>query len=154
MDRNCVLNSDKEPWLACNGLGRKVDWWEAHGTIRKREDYQPDSSDGLGMRKENKSGNDQEENIGEVRDGKGKNVQNRRENGVHCGNESVNNNGNDYENLGIDIRDGVEYGKDIVEEELDDEGLTPLEKRRKRDAASKLIPFDGSKNLSMAGSGL
>jgi len=122
--------------------------------VKKREDYQPDSSDGLGMRKENKSGNDQEENIGEVRDGKGKNVQNRRENGVHCGNESVANNGNDYENLGIDIRDGVEYGKDIVEEELDDEGLTPLEKRRKRDAASKLIPFDGSKNLSMAGSGL
>uniref|UniRef100_M1DZC9 Uncharacterized protein n=1 Tax=Solanum tuberosum TaxID=4113 RepID=M1DZC9_SOLTU len=57
----------------------------------------------------------------------------KRGNGVHCGNESVSKNGNDYENLGIVIRDGVEYGKDRVEEELDDDELTSLEKRRKRD---------------------
>lgn len=31
-----------------------------------------------------------------------------------CGNESVANNGNYYENLGIVMRDGVEYEKDIV----------------------------------------
>lgn len=31
---------------------------------------------------------------------------------MHCGNESVANNGKDYENPGIIIRDGDEYGKD------------------------------------------
>ncbi|KAG5615498.1 hypothetical protein H5410_015322 [Solanum commersonii] len=49
------------------------------------------------------------------------------------------------------IRDRVEYGKDRVEEEHDDDELMSLEKRRNRDATSKLIPSDGSKNLSMAG---
>ncbi|KAH0709276.1 hypothetical protein KY284_010703 [Solanum tuberosum] len=74
------------------------------------------------MRKENKSGNE-EENNGDVREGKGKYMQKKGEIGVHCGNESVANNGKDYENIGIIIRDGDEYGKDMEAEELDEEGL-------------------------------
>ncbi|KAH0773705.1 hypothetical protein KY290_010842 [Solanum tuberosum] len=50
------------------------------GTLhdKEREDYQSDSSDGLGMRKENKSGNE-EENNGDVREGKGKYMQKKGE---------------------------------------------------------------------------
>uniref|UniRef100_A0A0V0HQG1 Putative ovule protein n=1 Tax=Solanum chacoense TaxID=4108 RepID=A0A0V0HQG1_SOLCH len=107
---------------------------------KEREDYQSDSSDGLGMRKENKSGIE-EENNGDVREGKGKYMQKKGENGVHCGNESVANNGKDYENLGIIIRDGDEYGKDMEAEELDEEGLTLLEKRRKHEATKQINSF-------------
>lgn len=94
------------------------------------------------MRKENKSGNE-EENNGEVKEEKGKNTQKKGENGVHYANESVANNRKYYENLEIIIRSGDEYGKDIQAEEFDDERLMSLEKRRKHDVDGKLIPFDG-----------